>query len=80
MTQPDGRVRNDGERLGFGSKSLRRWVRQEQVDGGDRPRGSSSESERFRRLERGNREPRGAYAILWDAAIFFAGELDPLRR
>ena len=64
-------------RLGFGAESLRRWVRQAQVDGGDRQGVSSGESERIRRLERENRELREANAILRDAAVFFAGELDP---
>ena len=67
-------------RLGFGAESLRRWVRQAQVDAGVREGQSTSESERVRRLERENRELREANAILRDAAVFFAGELDPRRR
>lgn len=66
-------------RLGIGAESLRRWVRQAQVDAGDRAGVTSSESERIRRLERENRELREANAILKDAAVFFAGELDPRR-
>jgi transposase-like protein len=68
------------KRLGFGAESLRRWVRQAQVDAGDRQGVTSSESERIRQLERENRELREANAILRDAAVFFAGELDPRRR
>ncbi len=67
-------------RLGFGAESLRRWVRQAQVDAGERRGVSASESERIRKLERDNRELREANAILKDAAVFFAGELDPRRR
>ena len=67
-------------RLGFGAESLRRWVRQAQIDGGERQGVTSSESERMRRLERENRELHEANAILRDAAVFFAGELDPRRR
>ena len=67
-------------RLGFGPESLRRWVRQAQIDGGARQGVTSSDSERMRRLERENRELREANAILRDAAVFFAGELDPRRR
>lgn len=52
------------KRLGFGAESLRRWVRQAQVDAGDRQGQTSSESERVRRLERENRELREANAIL----------------
>lgn len=67
-------------RLGFGAESLRRWVRQAQVDTGDRGGITTSESERIRKLERENRQLREANAILRDAAVFFAGELDPRRR
>lgn len=67
-------------RPGFGAESLRRWVRQAQIDGGERQGVTSSESERMRRLGRENRELREANAILRDAAVFFAGELDPRRR
>ncbi|GAA4157230.1 hypothetical protein GCM10023068_42470 [Leifsonia shinshuensis] len=46
-----------------------------------RPAGvSTTESERIRKLERENRELREANAILRDAAVFFAGELDPRKR
>lgn len=67
-------------RLGFGAESLRRWVRQAQIDGGERQGVTTSEWERVRKLERENRELREANAILKDAAVFFAGELDPRRR
>ncbi|WP_226358249.1 transposase [Pseudonocardia sp. ICBG601] len=67
-------------RLGCGAESLRRWVRQAQIDAGDRDGVTSSESERVRLLERENRQLREANAILRDAAVFFAGELDPRRR
>jgi transposase len=68
------------KRLRFGTESLRRWVRQAQIDGGERQGVTSSESERMRRPEREDRELREANAILRDAAVFFAGELDPRRR
>ena len=69
-----------GDRLGIGKESLRRWVRQAQVDAGEREGVSSSEQERIKQLERENRELREANAILKDAAVFFAGELDPRNR
>lgn len=69
-----------GDRLGIGKESLRRWVRQAQVDAGEREGVSSNEQERIKQLERENRELREANAILKDAAVFFAGELDPRRR
>jgi transposase-like protein len=55
-------------------------VRQAQVDAGERQGATTSESEKIRKLERENRELREANAILKDAAVFFAGELDPRRR
>ncbi|MFL0712882.1 MAG: IS3 family transposase [Microcella pacifica] len=67
-------------RLGFGTESLRRWVRQAQVDAGARDGLTTNDLERIRKLERENRELREANAILRDAAVFFAGELDPRRR
>ena len=39
-------------RLGFGAESLRRWVRQAPIDGGERHGVASSESERVRTLQR----------------------------
>ncbi len=68
------------QRLGFGPESLRRWVRQEQVDAGLRPGVNSAEGEEVKILRREVRELREANAILRDAAVFFAGELDPRRR
>ena len=41
---------------------------------------TTSEWERIRKLERENRELREANAILRDAAVFFAGELDSRNR
>ncbi len=66
-------------RLGFGAESLRRWVRQAQIDGGQRSGVTTSEAEEVRRLRKENRDLREANAILKDAAVFFAGELDPRR-
>lgn len=67
-------------KLGFGAESLRRWVRQAQVDEGSREGLTSDAAERIRQLERENRDLREANAILKDAAVFFAGELDPRKR
>ncbi|MEV0572823.1 transposase [Micrococcus luteus] len=69
-----------GDRLGIRKESLRRWIRQAQVDAGEREEAFPSEQERIKQLERENRELREANAILKDAAVVFAGELDPRRR
>src|SRR5258708_23066877 len=46
--------------LGVGSESLRNWVKQAEVDGGQRPGVPSEERRRIAELERENRELRRA--------------------
>jgi transposase len=65
------------DKLGIGSaETLRKWVRQSQVDSGDRPGISSQESEELKRLRRENAELRRANEILKVASAYFARELD----
>lgn len=71
-----GVITRVARRLDIGSESLRSWVRQAQVDGGQRPGVSSGEAARIKELERENRELRRANEILKSAARFFAAELD----
>jgi transposase len=64
-------------KLGIGTaETLRKWVRQAEVDGGVRPGASSEESVEIRRLRREVAELRRANEILKAAAGFFAAELD----
>ena len=64
-------------KLGIGSaESLRKWVRQAQVDAGARPGTTTEESAELRRLRRENAELKRANEILKAAAGFFAAELD----
>lgn len=63
--------------LGIGEESLRKWVRQAEVDAGERPGTASDQAERIRQLERENAELRRANEILKSASAFFARELDP---
>ena len=64
-------------RLGIGSaETLRKWVRQAEVDAGQRPGVTSEESAEIRRLKRENAELRRANEILKAASAFFAAELD----
>jgi transposase len=65
-----------GERLGINVETLRGWVRQAEVDAGQRPGTTTSEAQRLLDLERENRELRRANAILRSASAFFAAELD----
>jgi transposase len=65
------------EKFGPTTETLRRWVRQAEVDDGDRPGVSTGDAGRIRELERENRELRRANEILKSASAFFARELDP---
>jgi transposase len=63
--------------LGVGTaETVRKWVRQAQVDAGSRPGTTSEESADLKRLKRENAELRRANAILKTASAFFATELD----
>jgi transposase len=55
---------------------LRSWVKQHEVDAGDRPGTTSVEAARIKELEQQNKELRRANAILKSASAFFAAELD----
>lgn len=72
-----GVVTRVARQLGIGSESLRNWVKQAEIDGGQRPGVTSEERRRIAELERENRELRRANEILKAAASFFARELDP---
>ena len=65
------------EKVGVSGESLRRWVRQTEVDAGQRAGTTSADAEALRELRRENRELRRANEILKVAAAFFAKELDP---
>jgi len=60
---------------------LRLWVRQAEADSGcRRDLLTSNEREELRRLRKENAELGRANAILKDASVYFATELDPTRR
>jgi transposase len=63
-------------KLGIGTaETVRKWVRQAQVDAGARPGVTTEESAELRRLRRENAELRRANEILKAASAFFAAEL-----
>jgi transposase len=68
------------QKCGMTAETLRKWVRQTEVDGGRRPGLSSEEAARIKELERENKELRRANEILKAASAFFARELDPQPR
>jgi transposase len=57
------------------TETLRPWVRRVQIGGGQRP-GLTTDVRARMKVERENRDLRRANAILKDAPIFFATELD----
>ena len=69
-----GRV---SELLGVGTpETVRKWVRQSQVDARARAGTSTEESAEVKWLRRENAELKRANAILKAASVFFAAELD----
>jgi transposase len=65
------------ELLGVGSgETVRKWLRQNEIDAGAREGVSTKDSEEVRRLRRENAELKRANAILKAASSFFAAELD----
>jgi transposase len=63
--------------LGVGSgETVRKWVRQAQVDAGARVGVTTEEAAEIKRLRRENAELRRANSILKSASVFFAAELD----
>ncbi len=62
------------EELGIASESLRRWIRQHDIDSGEREGLSTDEREELSRLRRENRTLKQERDFLKKAAVFFAKE------
>lgn len=68
-------------RLGIGSsETLRKWLRQAEVDDGARAGTTTAEAAEVRALKRKVSELERTISILTEATRFFAREADPLRR
>jgi transposase len=64
-------------KIGCTTETLRRWVREAEIDQGRRAGITSDERQRMKELERENRELKRANEILRKASAFFAqAELD----
>jgi transposase len=75
-----GAISRIAGQLGIHPEALRNYVRQAEVDAGDRPGVTSADAERIKDLEREVRELRRANTILRQAATFFGAELDRQHR
>jgi transposase len=70
-------IRTIAGKLGIGSpETLRKWIRQSEVDGGTRPGKTTAEMTEIRALKKEVAELRRANEILKSASAFFAAELD----
>jgi transposase len=79
--ESDRPIAHIADDLGVHRESLRLWVRQAEADSGRRrDLLTTSEREELKRLRKENAELRRANAILKDASVYFATELDPTRR
>ena len=67
-------------RLGMSAETLRKWLRQAEVDEGKAPGLTTAEAAEVRALRRKVSELERTIAILTEATRFFAREADPLRR
>jgi transposase len=64
-------------KLGIGTtETLRKWVRQDQIDTGARPGTTTEESAQVKAMKKEIAELKRANEILKAAASFFAAELD----
>ena len=67
-------------RLGMNPETLRKWVRQAEIDAGEAPGVSSEEGRRLRELSAAAPELESTIEILKAATSFFARECDPRHR
>ncbi len=71
---PEKPIRQLAYKLGISDQTLRNWVKQAQIDRGERAGLSTEERQELRRLRRENRILRQEREILKKAAAFFAKE------
>ncbi len=73
-SSPEKSVRQLAYELGIADQTLRNWVRQAQIDRGEREGLTTEEREELRRLRKENKILREEREILKKAAAFFAKE------
>ncbi len=65
-------IESISSKIGCTAETLRRWVRQSEIDQGKRGGISTSERDRLKELERENRELKQTNEILRKASAYFA--------
>ncbi len=80
-TRPSGR-RSRPSRCGLGmnGETLRNWIHQQQIDGGQGDEVSIESAREIRELKRKNAELEQTVAVLKAATTFFVRESDPRSR
>lgn len=74
-------IQSIAQKIGCTPETLRKWVRQQEKDEGQRTGTTSDERARIKELERENKELRRANEILRKASAYFAqAELDRPRK
>lgn len=68
------------KRLGMNPETLRKWLRQAEIDEGAAEGTSTDAARQIRELKRKNAELERTVEILKAATTFFARELDPQQR
>ena len=75
-----GTIQRVAARLGYGVDSVRSWVRQADIDDGQKPGVTTADAQRIKTLEQENKELERANEILRRASAFLAAELDRPQR
>ena len=73
-SSPEKSIRQLAYELGIADQTLRNWVKQAQIDRGEREGLSTEEREELRRLRKENKVLKQEREILKKAAAFFAKE------
>lgn len=73
-SSPERSTRQLAHELAVADQTLRNWIKQAEIDRGEREGLSTQEREEIRRLRRENRVLREEREILKKAAVFFAKE------
>lgn len=73
-------IRTVAGRLGMNPETLRKWLRQTEVDAGEREGTTTAAAREIRQLKRRNAELEQTVEILKAATSFFVWDSDPRRR